>query len=34
MPFPELSFPTLQHGKLKNGIEVVLAERHAIPVVR
>ncbi|MGN6313306.1 MAG: M16 family metallopeptidase [Rhodanobacteraceae bacterium] len=32
--FPDLSFPTLQHGKLKNGIEVVLAERHAIPVVR
>ena len=31
--FPDLSFPTLQHGKLKNGIEVVLAERHSIPVV-
>ena len=31
--FPDLSFPTLQHGKLKNGIEVVLAERHAIPIV-
>jgi predicted Zn-dependent peptidase len=30
--FPDLNFPTLQHGKLKNGIEVVLAERHAIPV--
>jgi zinc protease len=32
--FPELNFPQLQHGKLKNGIEVVLAERHAIPVVQ
>src|SRR5262249_45998559 len=32
--FPELTFPTLQHGKLKNGIEVVLAERHNIPVVQ
>jgi predicted Zn-dependent peptidase len=30
--FPDLTFPTLQHGKLKNGIEVVLAERHTIPV--
>jgi len=30
--FPELTFPTLQHGKLKNGIEVVLAERHTIPI--
>ena len=32
--FPDLNFPTLQHGKLKNGIEVVLAERHAIPIVQ
>ena len=32
--FPELTFPTLQHGKLKNGIDVVLAERHTIPVVQ
>ena len=32
--FPELTFPTLQHGKLKNGIEVVLAERHSIPIVQ
>ncbi|TAM94873.1 MAG: insulinase family protein [Rhodanobacteraceae bacterium] len=32
--FPDLTFPTLQHGKLKNGIEVVLAERHSIPVVQ
>jgi predicted Zn-dependent peptidase len=32
--FPDLTFPKLQHGKLKNGIEVVLAERHAVPVVQ
>lgn len=32
--FPDLRFPKLQHGKLRNGIEVVLAERHAIPVVQ
>jgi predicted Zn-dependent peptidase len=32
--FPELSFPQIQRGKLKNGIEVVLAERHTIPVVQ
>ena len=32
--FPDLSFPSLQRGKLKNGIEVVLAERHAVPVVQ
>ncbi|HET7591870.1 MAG TPA: pitrilysin family protein [Rhodanobacteraceae bacterium] len=32
--FPDLTFPELQHGKLKNGIEVVLAERHSIPVVQ
>ncbi len=32
--FPSLTFPALQRGKLKNGIEVVLAERHAIPVVQ
>jgi zinc protease len=32
--FPDLTFPALQHGKLKNGIPVVLAERHAIPVVQ
>jgi zinc protease len=31
--FPDLSFPQVQRGKLKNGIEVVLAERHTIPVV-
>ena len=32
--FPDLSFPKLEHGKLKNGINVVLAERHTIPVVQ
>jgi predicted Zn-dependent peptidase len=32
--FPDLTFPKLQRGKLKNGIPVVLAERHAIPVVQ
>ncbi len=32
--FPDLTFPTVQHGRLKNGIAVVLAERHAIPVVQ
>ncbi|MET0934513.1 MAG: pitrilysin family protein, partial [Luteibacter sp.] len=30
--FPDLTFPKLQRGKLKNGIEVVLAERHTVPV--
>ncbi len=32
--FPDLKFPTLEHGKLKNGIAVVLAQRHTIPVVQ
>ncbi|QWT19260.1 insulinase family protein [Bacillus sp. NP157] len=32
--FPNLSFPNLQRGKLKNGIEVVLAERHTVPVTQ
>ena len=32
--FPDLTFPALQRGKLKNGIEVVLAERHTVPVVQ
>jgi len=32
--FPDLAFPTLEHGKLKNGIPVVLAQRHTIPVVQ
>jgi zinc protease len=32
--FPDLIFPELQRGKLKNGIEVVLAERHTVPVTQ
>jgi len=32
--FPALSFPTLERGKLKNGIEVILAQRHTIPVTQ
>jgi len=31
--YPDLSFPQVQRGHLRNGIEVVLAERHTIPVV-
>ncbi|MFZ1724519.1 MAG: insulinase family protein, partial [Dokdonella sp.] len=32
--FPDLSFPKIQRGVLKNGIEIALAERHTIPVVQ
>jgi len=32
--FPELKFPVLQHAKLDNGIEVVLAERHGVPLMQ
>ncbi|MFU8822004.1 MAG: M16 family metallopeptidase [Gammaproteobacteria bacterium] len=32
--FPEVVFPALQRARLSNGIEVVLAERHEIPVVQ
>ena len=32
--FPALKFPTLQRASLSNGIKVVLAERHEIPVVQ
>jgi predicted Zn-dependent peptidase len=32
--FPDLKFPTLQRATLANGTEVVLAERHDIPVVQ
>ncbi|HEX5305899.1 MAG TPA: pitrilysin family protein [Dyella sp.] len=32
--FPDLTFPEIQRGKLANGIEVVLAERHAVPAVQ
>jgi zinc protease len=31
--FPDLSFPALQRARLKNGMEVVLAERHDVPLV-
>jgi zinc protease len=31
---PSLNLPDLQRAKLSNGIEVVLAERHDVPVVR
>jgi len=31
--FPDLSFPKVERGQLKNGIEVVLAQRHTIPAV-
>src|SRR2546421_9872810 len=30
---PEVQFPALQRAKLSNGLKIVLAERHAIPVV-
>ena len=32
--FPDLAFPSIQRGATKNGIEVVLAERHEVPVVQ
>ena len=32
--FPDLTFPTLQHATLDNGIKVVLAERHGVPLVQ
>ncbi len=32
--FPDLKFPDLQHATLANGTELVLAERHDIPVVQ
>ncbi|MEG0185642.1 MAG: insulinase family protein, partial [Stenotrophomonas sp.] len=32
--FPELKFPQLHRATLKNGTQVILAERHAIPVVQ
>ncbi len=32
--FPDLIFPKLQRGKLKNGVEVILAERHTVPVTQ
>ena len=32
-PLPELAFPPVQRATLSNGLEVVLAERTAVPVV-
>ncbi|MDR2871270.1 MAG: insulinase family protein [Xanthomonadaceae bacterium] len=32
--FPELKFPELQRARLKNGTQVILAERHDIPIVQ
>ncbi len=32
--FPNLSFPAIQRGQLANGIPVILAERHDVPVVQ
>ena len=32
-PPPELSFPTLQRTNLSNGLKVVLAERHGVPLI-
>lgn len=31
--FPKIKFPELQRERLKNGLEVILAERHAAPVI-
>lgn len=32
-PAPEISFPDLQRATLSNGLKVILAERHAAPLV-
>jgi predicted Zn-dependent peptidase len=32
--FPDLKFPALQRATLSNGMKIVLAERHEIPVVQ
>jgi zinc protease len=32
--FPQVKFPVLHRGTLSNGIEVILAERHEVPVVQ
>ena len=32
--FPDLKFPALQRGHLSNGIKLILAERHDVPVVQ
>ena len=31
--YPDLTFPKVERGRLANGIEVVLAERHTVPTV-
>ena len=31
---PEAQFPAMQHATLSNGLKVILAERHSIPLVR
>jgi zinc protease len=31
--FPDLTFPKVERGRLANGIEVVLAERHSVPTI-
>jgi len=31
---PELTFPAVAEATLKNGVKVILAERHAVPVVQ
>jgi len=30
---PELTFPEIQRAELNNGLKIVLAERHAVPVI-
>ncbi len=30
---PPVTFPTLQHATLSNGLEIILAERHDVPLV-
>ncbi|MCH8894804.1 MAG: insulinase family protein [Proteobacteria bacterium] len=30
---PALKFPQIERSRLKNGVEVVLAERHAVPII-
>src|SRR5690606_2624942 len=32
--FPDLTFPDLQRATLSNGVQVILAERHDVPVVQ
>ena len=33
-PDPEVNFPALQRATLSNGLKIILAERHAVPLVR